>query len=126
MNDISSRADIENIMVSFYGKALTDDTIGHYFTKTVILDMDKHIPIITNFWETVLFNKSSYYGNVFGVHEHIHKLARFEDKHFARWLSLFKETVDELFAGENTEKIKQRAESIATVMRVKLVHGPEF
>jgi hemoglobin len=123
MNDIRDRKDLEAMMVSFYGKALLDETIGFYFTKIVPLDMDKHIPVITNFWESVIFEKASYYGNVFEVHEHIHDLHKFEDKHFIQWLSLFKETVDELFAGENAEKIKQRAESIATVMRVKLVHS---
>lgn len=123
MTDITNRKDLETLMVSFYGKALLDDTIGFFFTEIVPLDMDKHIPVITNFWESVIFEKASYYGNVFGVHEHIHGMHKFEDQHFIHWTTLFKATVDELFAGENAEKIKQRAESIATVMRVKLVHS---
>ena len=121
--DIENRQDLEALMVSFYSIAIADDVIGHYFTKIIPLDLDKHIPVIVNFWETVIFDKAAYRGNVFGVHEHIHTLSIFEDKHFERWVILFKQSVDELYAGENAEKIKQRAESIATVMRIKLVHS---
>jgi hemoglobin len=123
MKDIEKRQDLEALMVSFYSVALADDVIGHFFTKVVLLDLDKHIPVITDFWETVIFDKAAYRGNVFGVHEHIHTLSIFEDKHFERWVILFKGCVDEMYAGENAEKIKQRAESIATVMRIKLVHS---
>ena len=127
MQDIDNRQDIEALMVSFYSVAMNDDVIGHFFTQVVPLDLGKHIPLITNFWETVLFDTAAYRGNVFGVHEHIHTLFSFEDKHFERWVTLFKQTVDGFFAGANAEKIKQRAESIATVMRIKLVHsGIEF
>ena len=127
MKDIESRQDIEALMVSFYSVAIIDEVIGHFFTKIVPLDLDKHIPLITDFWETVIFDKAAYRGNVFGVHEHIHTLFAFEDKHFERWVALFKQTVDGSFSGLNAEKIKQRGESIATVMRIKLVHsGIEF
>ncbi len=123
MNDIESRADLEKLMVSFYGKALKDDVIGFFFTEVVALNMDTHMPIIVDFWETVVFNKTKYHGNTFGVHEHIHQLSAFRDEHFLRWVSLFKQTVDALFEGDKAALIKQRAESIATVMRIKLVHG---
>ncbi|MES2004686.1 MAG: group III truncated hemoglobin [Bacteroidota bacterium] len=123
MEDIENRTDLETLMHAFYGKALKDETIGYFFTEVVPLKMDTHIPLIVDFWETVVFNKAKYQGNAFGVHEHIHQLSAFKDEHFLRWVFLFKQTVDELFAGDKAVLIKQRAESIATVMRIKLVHG---
>lgn len=123
MSDIETRTDLELLMVNFYGKVLLDPVIGHFFTEVVKLDMDKHIPVIVNFWESVLMEKSSYQGNVLDVHERLHQLSSFRDEHFQRWVMVFKETVDELFAGMNAEKLKQRATSIATVMKIKLVHG---
>jgi hemoglobin len=123
MKDIENRQDIETLMVSFYHVAMKDDVIGHFFTQVVPLNLEKHIPLISDFWETVIFDKAAYRGNVFGVHEHIHTLFAFEDKHFERWVFLFKQTVDGAFVGANAEKIKQRGESIATVMRIKLVHS---
>ena len=123
MNDITNREDLTQLMESFYLKALKDDIIGHFFTKVAPLQMDTHIPLIVDFWETVVFDKAKYQGNVLGVHEHLHQLSALKDKHFHQWVTLFKETVGELFLGEKAELIKQRAESIATVMKIKLVHS---
>jgi hemoglobin len=121
--DLTNRADLENLMKAFYRKALTDDSIGHYFTQVVQLDMEKHLPRITDFWETVVFDAGKYQRNTMKIHEDLHEKSPFESAHFTRWIDLFKATVDEHFAGENAEKIKSRAISIATVMNLKMVHG---
>jgi hemoglobin len=81
------------------------------------------MPLIVNFWETVLLGKASYRGNVLEIHQHIHQLSAFKKEHFERWVFLFKTTVDELFSGEKAELAKQRAESIATIMKIKLLHS---
>lgn len=121
--DISNREDLVNLMKAFYTKALVDESIGHYFTQVVQLDMEKHLPRITDFWETVVFDVGKYQGNTMKIHEDLHEKSPFASAHFTRWIDLFKATVDEHFAGENAEKIKSRAISIATVMNLKMVHG---
>lgn len=121
--DISNREDLVNLMKAFYTKALVDENIGHYFTQVVQLDMEKHLPRITDFWETVVFDTGKYQGNTMKIHEDLHEQSPFASAHFTRWIDLFKATVDEHFAGENAEKIKSRAISIATVMNLKMVHG---
>jgi hemoglobin len=123
MRDIENKNDIEVLMKAFYAKAIYDKTIGHYFTEVVVLNLEKHLPIICNFWDSVVFNQTGYQGNVMQVHQHLHTLSAFTGEHFKQWILLFKQTVDEYFEGDNSEKIKQRAESIATVMNIKLVHG---
>jgi len=122
-NDILNREDLLLLMDRFYSKALTDETIGHYFTEVVQLSLQKHIPVITDFWETILFDTGKYNGNTMKVHEDLHEKSAFKSEHFNRWMAMFKETVDENFEGNNAEKIKQRAISIATVMNIKMVHG---
>lgn len=121
--DISNREDLVNLMKAFYTKALVDESIGHYFTQVVQLDMEIHLPRITDFWETVVFDAGKYQGNTMKIHEDLHEKSPFESAHFTRWIDLFKATVDEHFTGENAEKIKSRAISIATVMNLKMVHG---
>lgn len=123
MNDITSRADINALMEAFYGKALVDESIGFFFTEVAPLNMETHMPLIVDFWETIVFGKAAYKGNVMQVHQHIHGKHAFEAKHFERWVQLFHGTVDAMFAGPHVELIKQRATSIATVMRIKLLHG---
>ncbi len=58
--DIEKREDLELMLSLFYGKALTDELIRHFFTSVVQLDLNHHIPLITDFWESVLLNKAGY------------------------------------------------------------------
>lgn len=117
--DITTRADLEAIMRGFYQKAIHDPLIGHYFTEVMQLDLEKHIPIFLNFWETSLFGEGKYSGNLPVVHQHLHAKMPFEAKHFETWLSIFCETVDELFEGTNTALIKTRAAQVAMVLQAK-------
>lgn len=121
MKEIENRKDIEMLMEAFYHKALADEVIGFFFTEVAPLKMETHMPLIVDFWETVLFDKALYKGNVLHVHQHLHALSALRDEHFTRWVSLFTQTVNESFAGEKAEMAKQRAESIATIMRIKII-----
>jgi hemoglobin len=42
--------------------------------------------------------------------------------HFIRWVSLFTETIDELFTGEKAEQAKWRASKIAEMFEMKVWH----
>lgn len=121
--DIENRDYIEQLMRAFYAKAIPDPVIGHYFTEVIQMDLEKHLPVIIDFWETVLFGIAKYKSNAIAVHQHLHTKSAFEDKHFERWVSLFQATVDDLFEGEKATLAKQRALSIATVMKIKTIHG---
>lgn len=123
MKDIENRQDIETLMELFYSKALTDELIGYFFTEVAPLNMEKHMPVIVDFWETVLLGKASYKGNVMQIHKHIHELSAFKDEHFVRWVKLFTETVNDLYEGEKAEMAKQRAESIATLIKIKTIYS---
>lgn len=121
--DIESRADLEGLLRAFYEKAFTDELIGHFFTKVVPLNLDTHIPVITDFWEAIIFNKHTYKKNVMVVHQHIHHLSHIKKEHLDRWVQIFTGTVEDMFEGEKAELIKQRAISIATIMDIKLNHN---
>ena len=123
MRDLENRTDIEKLLELFYSKALIDPLIGYFFTDVIPLDMKTHIPVIADFWETVLFGKAVYKGNVLDIHKHIHQLSAFTEAHFTRWVSIFKETVDQCYQGEKAELAKQRAESIATIMKLKTIYA---
>ena len=126
MRDIETRDDLTSLLESFYDKAKRDEVIGHFFTKVIPLDFSKHIPVIVDFWETILFTTHSYKKNAIAPHLHINELSRMEEKHFTRWLKLFSETLDELFSGPNAETAKQRAVSIATIMRIKIMNASKI
>ena len=108
--DIETREDIENLLSKFYVVAIDDERIGHHFAE---LNLETHLPIIVNFWEKVLFGKPVYFGNPLAVHQNLHEKSPLKLEHFQRWLEIFEQTVDELFAGEMADAAKIRAKMIA-------------
>src|SRR5687768_3626372 len=101
MQDIQTRSDLEVVLTAFYEKVFTDDVIAYFFTDVVPLDLETHLPIITDFWEAVVLGTHSYRKNVMEVHQHIHAKAAIEKKHLDRWVLLFTQTVDAHFDGPN-------------------------
>jgi len=47
-------------MIAFYAKATTDDLIGEFFTEVVPFDLRHHLPVIGDFWESVLLGTQAY------------------------------------------------------------------
>lgn len=117
--DILNRDDIDRLMVRFYSAALADEEIGYIFTDVAKLDLETHLPIIGDFWETILFQTGAYsrYGRTpLSVHGELNEKTPLLFDHFLRWLKLFEASVDEEFEGENADFIKSRAHAIANRM----------
>lgn len=121
--DISTREDIELLVRAFYEKVKGDPVIGHIFTQVIKVNWDKHLPVMFNFWENTLFYTGTYSGNPITSHRRLNNIFPLNEGHFARWLMLFTATVDELFEGEKAALAKQRAMSIATVMKIKIFNN---
>ena len=118
--DIQDRADIKRLIDSFYTKVRVDDQIAYLFNDVAKVDWEHHLPRMYDFWESILFQTGTFSGNPMTAHMQLHQRSPLAKEHFARWLQLFNETVDELFDGDRAELIKQRALSIATIMQIKI------
>jgi|SRR5687768_2560135 len=118
--DIENRADLEKLLEIFYKKVFKDDLISHFFTEVVPLNLETHIPVIADFWESVLLDGRGYRKNVMEIHLNISEKSKIEKEHLDRWVKIFIETVDELFEGPKASLAKQRAASIATMMNIKI------
>jgi len=121
-SDIKNRAYIEKIVNLFYEKVKQDESIGIFFTEIAKTNWERHLPIMYQFWENILFSTGTYDGNPMIKHKEISQLRPITMDNFQQWIHLFNETVNELFHGEKAELIKQRAQSIATVMQIKLLN----
>jgi hemoglobin len=124
--DIETRADIDRLMDVFYERALADDVIGYIFTDVAKLDLAHHLPIIGDFWESLLFGTPAYskHGrNALFVHKELHEKSSLTAAHFERWLEIFTSTTDEMFAGERAEYLQHRARAIAVRMQAFLNDG---
>ena len=118
--DLSTRSGIETLVTNFYAKVKCDSLIGPFFTEVAQVDWDAHIPMLCDFWESILLGTKGYKGNPLQAHQQLHKKASLGTEHFERWTQLFIETVDEHFSGTLAETAKQRALSIATVLQIKI------
>jgi hemoglobin len=121
--EIARLEDVQSLVRSFYSKVLNDEMLGPFFTYVKNHHWDKHLEVLDSFWNNVLFYAGDYNGNPLAVHQTMHHFTKLSDEHFNRWLKLFNETVDELFEGEKAELAKQRALSIATIMRIRILSG---
>ena len=118
--DIANRDDLMLLVQEFYKKLLSDDTISYLFTDIAAIDLDHHLPVLVDFWDSILFQSDTYRKNAMQPHMVLHQKSALTRQHFDTWLRYFKETVDEWFAGDNAFIIKERATSIATVMQIKI------
>lgn len=120
--DIETHEDCERLVRAFYTRALADPVIGFIFTDVARLDLEAHVPRITRFWETILLGARSYAGGAFEPHVRLDAKVRLRRGHFERWLWLWGETIDELFAGEHAELAKLHARRVADAFVARL-HG---
>ena len=123
IKDITDRADIELLMNTFYGRLLADENINYIFTDVAKIDMKTHMPILADFWESVLLNKNVYHSNAMKIHMELNDKTPLTKTHFDIWLQHFNTTVDELFEGDVALLAKQRAKSVATLMQIKIVQN---
>ena len=117
--DIIEREDVEILVNKFYDKVNADTLLGPVFAH---VDWPHHLPIMYNFWSSMLLGEQSYRGNPLQKHLPL----PIEKQHFSRWLELFKETVDENFRGEKAAEVKMRATSIAGIFQYKMGLIKEF
>ncbi|MDW7693068.1 group III truncated hemoglobin [Flammeovirgaceae bacterium SG7u.111] len=120
MRTLETREDIQFLVDKFYKQATADEAIGHFFTEVVQLDMEKHMPVMYDFWETTLLGNMVYKGNPMLKHFDLNKKSAIQPTHFAQWLSLWVSTVKQYFEGEKAEEAIKRASQIAGLMEFKI------
>lgn len=113
-SDLKTTADVDVVVRSFYENMEDDPQLGGFFAD---VDWETHLPKMTTFWSSILFHTGEYGGRPFDPHA---LLSNLEQTHFNHWLARFRAAVDEHFEGEAAERMKLRAEQIATVFQVKL------
>jgi hemoglobin len=111
--DIETRDHVILFVNRFYDKVKADPLLGPKFSH---VDWPNHLPIMYNFWSSMLLGDRSYFGNPLQKHLPL----EIDSNHFERWLDLFKATINEHFKGEKAEETKMRAESIAAIFQFKM------
>lgn len=120
MRDIEAPADIERLLRDFYGQCFTDDLLGPIFVDVARLDLEAHLPVMVDFWMTVLFRTGAYKRNLLQVHVDLHGRAPLTPAHLDRWLDLWVRTVEKDFSGEVADLAVTQAQRITWSMSRRL------
>jgi hemoglobin len=90
--------------------------------------LEEHLPIMCDFWETVLSRAGVYRRNALHAHRRIHRETPLAAPHFARWLALWTTSIDHMYRGPVAEHAKIQAARIATAMHRRLTgtHAPQL
>ena len=111
--DIETRDDIIQLVDRFYDKVVVNPVIGPFFQA---IDFAHHKPLMVDFWCFVLLDHSGYKTDVTAKHIHM----RLGEQHFNTWLSLFEETLNELYSGEKATLALQRANVVGWSIKAKI------
>jgi hemoglobin len=114
--DIVSEADIKILVDSFYEKVNADGLLSPIFNDLSQVDWQEHLPTMYKFWRALLLRTGTYEGRPWPKHA----VLPVNKEHFSRWLALFKETVDEHFAGPKAVEAKNAAASIADTFQNRM------
>lgn len=114
--DIADEADIKRLVDTFYESVNQDPLLSSVFNDYAKVDWPHHLPIMYQFWSSLLLGTMTYKGQPFPNHIPL-PISR---EHFEQWIKLFKQAVNSLFQGVKAEEAKLRAENIAHMFQYKL------
>ena len=122
-NSLETIDQIAHLVHAFYEQAIADEVIGSFFNEAMETPLEKHLPIIINFWSSLILDTNIYKGNPMMKHLELNEKMKLETFHFDRWLELWEQTVDELYVGTNAETAKKKAFQIAQLMQLKIARS---
>jgi hemoglobin len=102
---------IEAVVRRFYGRARQDPLLAPVFAR--VTEWEPHIARIAAFWSSVALQTGRYHGQPMEAHLPL----GLAPPHFARWLSLWEETVRETCPPEGAALLADRARRIAESLR---------
>ena len=110
--DLDSEQHIRLFIDAFYKKVLKDEVLRPIFIDGAKIDIEAHKSIIVSYWKKLLLGDKHYNRHTMNIHRAVHANTPFTDIAFTRWLSLFCETAELLFAGP----YKDRAMTVASII----------
>ncbi len=115
VHDIRNTHDVKQFVNNFYDRVRADSVLGNIFDDIAHVNWPRHLPLMYQFWETILFTRPGYKGNPLLPHVELNESMQrdlgigLQTSDFERWTELFHATIDELFSGPCAEKAKRSA-----------------
>lgn len=109
-----TEASIRTMVDRFYTQVRRDEVLSGVFNASLDGRWEPHLERMVAFWTKVLIGRGEFQSDVYGKHM---ALQGIEQAHFIRWLTLFRETVDDIFSADDAETVMEVADRIARSLR---------
>ena len=113
---------IHALVHGFYARVRVDPEIGPIFAGVIGDDWDAHLAKMCDFWSGVMLTSGRYKGSPMLAHM---RLKMIRPEHFQRWLTLFRQTAQDLFAPDIANAFILRAENIARSFQLGMFFTPD-
>ena len=113
---------LHGLVTAFYARVRQDPDLGPIFNDA-IGDWPHHLNKLTDFWHSIMLTSGRYKGNP--MLKHMLHGARMSPAHFTRWLSLWRQTTDEMMAPAAAAALQAKAERIGESLQLALFYRPE-
>ena len=104
-----TEACIADMVATFYAQVRNDQLLGPIFEDAIGSHWETHLLKMNAFWSSVLLASGTYKGNPMLAHL---QLPRLTERHFARWLQLWRETATRLCSEAVASLFLRKAEMI--------------
>jgi hemoglobin len=109
---------IRAVVDHFYAEVRRDPLLGPIFNTIIPPERwPHHLATIADFWSSMLLGSGRYTGRPLPKHLAIPELS---DRHFQRWLALFRLTVEELCPPHVAEIFIERSERVGNSFRLNI------
>jgi hemoglobin len=114
--DITTLEDVKLLVNTFYDKVRADGSLAPIFNNQIQDRWPQHLEKMYTFWQTLLLDEHTYFSSPFPPHAKL----PVDHQHFQQWVTLFSETIRELFSGEKAEEALWRANKMAQMFEGKI------
>jgi hemoglobin len=117
MKTLENREQIATLVDKFYSKIRKDMMLGPVFNKHITeVEWPNHLSKLTDFWEMKLLGGTHFKGSPSQKHIHVDRASghTITQAHFAKWLQLWLDTIDEGYTGSIADRAKVQARKMAT------------
>lgn len=114
---------IKQLVTHFYQSVQQDELLGPIFNDVAKVDWEQHIPLLCQFWNSVMLKTNEYHGGAYMKHVLLGKQAEVGEAHFKRWLTLFQEEAEKHLPAAAAAEIVQRAGLIGKSLKLGMLNG---
>lgn len=107
---------IRALVEEFYKHVDDDDLLGPIFARELTGRWNGHLEKMTRFWSSLVLSSKTYKGNVQEAHRSV--FADIEPRHFARWITLFLDTVQSRYEPAAAVQFMEPALRVAQALQL--------